>query len=115
MKQGIIFVITSLIGLGVWVGISIISGKEEAWDSPLFFVLGLPIMILASGIAGYIDPGGFWLWGIAVVILQPVALLINSEIGPFILVGFFTFGVFAVLCVFGAWVGGKLRGITKKT
>jgi len=52
-RETIIFAITSVVGLGAWVAITIVSGKEEAWDSLLFFTIGLPVMLCASGVAGY--------------------------------------------------------------
>lgn len=108
-REGITFAVTAVVGLAVWVGITVVSGEREAWDSPLFFVVGLPVMMCASGVAGYIEPGPSWLWGIAVVCLQPIALLYYSEPGPLFVVGFFTFGVIAGFGVFAAWVGGKLK------
>jgi len=113
-REILIFAITAVVGLAVWVGIAIVSGKEEAWDSSLFFTIGLPVMLCASGVAGYIEPRRFWLWGIAVVSLQPIILLYNSEFGPLFMVGFFTFGVFAGLGVLGALVGAALRRQRKK-
>ncbi|MBP1657644.1 MAG: hypothetical protein H6Q31_2245 [Bacteroidetes bacterium] len=61
-RELLIFAITAVVGLAVWVGIAIVSGREEAWDSSLFFTIGLPVMLCASGIAGYIEPRRFWLW-----------------------------------------------------
>lgn len=113
-REIIVFAITAVVGLAVWVGIAIVSREAEAWDSYLFFVPGLPIMMCASGVAGYMKPERFWLWGIAVVSLQPVALLYKSIVGPLFVVGLFTFGVFAGLGVAGAWVGAKLKQKRKK-
>lgn len=45
-KDPIIFAITAVIGLAVWVDITGISGKAEAWDSPLFFRISLPVMLM---------------------------------------------------------------------
>ena len=108
-REAIIFAITSVVGLGAWVAITIVSGKEEAWDSLLFFTIGLPVMLCASGVAGYIEPQRFWLWGIAVVSLQPIALLSGGNVGPLFLVGFFMFGFFAGAGMLSAWVGAALR------
>jgi hypothetical protein len=113
-REIFVFAITAVVGLAVWVGIARVSGEVEAWDSYLFFVLSLPIMMCASGVAGYMEPKRFWLWGIAVVSLQPVALLYNSNVGPLFVVGLFTFGVFAGLGVISALVGAKLKQKRKK-
>ena len=115
-REVITFGLTAIMGLAVWLGITVVSGEEEAWDSHLFFVVGLPLMVFASGVAGYIAPERFLIWGIAVVSLQPVALLLHSSVlGPLFLVGLFTFGVFAGVCMLSAWVGATLGRKMKRT
>ena len=67
-------------------------------------------MLLASGIAGYIEPESSILMGIAVVSLQPIALFISvKELGPLAVIGLMYFGVFAVLCTGSAFIGAYIR------
>lgn len=109
-KKDIILTLTvAIIGLIIWIGISIVSGQEEAWDSPLFFRLGIPLMLLASFIAGFIRPGKAWLWGLATVILQPLLLFFTSRVGPLIAVGLLFFLFFFGICTVSAFMGGMLR------
>jgi hypothetical protein len=42
--------VAALTGIGVWCGISVVSGEPEAWDSPLYWRLGYPLL-LALGCA----------------------------------------------------------------
>ena len=109
-KKDIILTLTvAIIGLIIWIGISIVSGRKEAWDSPLFFELGIPLMLLVSFIAGFIRPGKAWLWGLAMVILQPLALFFTSRVGPLIVVGLFVFLFYFGICTVSAFMGGMLR------
>ena len=106
----LIFSVAAIVGLVIWRGVSALTAKPEAWDSNLFWSTGLPAMVLASAIGGYVRPVRSWLWGLGVVSLQPVDLLVNTGGGPFILVGLMFFGVFAAVCALSAYGGGALRG-----
>lgn len=41
-------------GFAIWVVISIASGKDEAWDSPIYAMAGLPMLAIGSAILGWI-------------------------------------------------------------
>jgi hypothetical protein len=108
-RERVIFVILAVIGVTVWTAIAGASGQREAWDSCLFFAVGLPVMLVAAAVAGYLEPKRPWIWGIAVVSLQPLALMVGAEPGVFMLVGLLTFGFFAGGGAAGAYVGSALR------
>jgi len=113
-KRGTVFLVTAVAGLAIWLIIAAVSGKNEAWDSDYFYIVGIPAMLIVSGTAGFIEPVQPWLWGIAVVSFQPIALFFRAELGPLALVGLFTFGIFAVLCMGSAYAGASLRQWRRK-
>jgi hypothetical protein len=76
-RQIFLSIILSVIGLAVWIAVGKMSNEAEPWDSIHYFQIGLPIMFVASAIAGFIEPEFPWKWGLFVVILQPVALFIQ--------------------------------------
>jgi hypothetical protein len=43
-------------GIIVWVVVSMISGKREAWDSEWYFQLGTPVVCVVSAILGFVEP-----------------------------------------------------------
>ena len=43
------------VGLEVWIGYA--GHRREAWDSPLFWSVGMPIATLASAAIGYVAQG----------------------------------------------------------
>ncbi|NEW80574.1 MAG: hypothetical protein GZ086_14390 [Gelidibacter sp.] len=108
-KQIFIAIILSVIGLGVWIVASRMSNEVEAWDSIQYYQISLPAMFIASAIAGFIEPKRPWMWGVFVVILQPIALFIQTGGGPYILVGLFFFFFFIGLAIGFAYVGKWLR------
>jgi len=108
-KEILIFVTLATLGVAVWKTVTVTTGEREAWDSLVYFAIGLPAMLVATAVAGYAAPRRSWLFGVAVVCLQPVALLADGEPGPLLVVGLLTFGFLAGLCAFSAYIGGTLR------
>lgn len=113
-RERLLYVMTSLIGLGVWLGVSLYSGQIEAWDSDLYYGLGIGVMMLTAGTAGYVEPGMSWRWGISVVILQPLAMMLMSDAGPLMIVGLILFAVFALLCMGAAVLGAAVKEMAKR-
>jgi len=109
LRDLVVFLLLSALGLIVWISISWLSGRIEAWDSSVYFLVGLPVMMLSAAIAGYFVSGRPSVWGIAVVWLQPVVLFTGGESGPLWIVGAFTFCVLTGLCVLGAYLGASAR------
>lgn len=61
------------IGFATWMGLSALGGLQqgveggpfrlrEAWDTNAYFVVGVPMMALCVGLAGYAMPERFWKW-----------------------------------------------------
>ena len=108
-RERYIYLVTSLIGLGIWVGVSYHSGQPEAWDSGLFYGIGVGVMMLTAAIAGYAEPAAPWRWGISMVVLQPLALILMSNAGAVMLFGLLLFAVLAFLCMGAAVTGAGLK------
>lgn len=92
-RQIFLSIILSVIGLTVWIAVGKMSNEVEPWDSIEYYLIGLPIMFGASAIAGFIEPKFPLRWGLFVVVLQPIALFIESKAGPLAIVGLFFFYV----------------------
>jgi hypothetical protein len=107
----IVFLTTALAGLGIWLAVVGASGTREAWDSDYFYNVGFPCMAFVSGLAGFLRPSHAWRWGIAAMILQPVALYWGQgpSQGRFEPIGLFFFLAYAVALAFCAVAGAKLR------
>ena len=110
-KEQLLYLATSLVGLGVWTGISMYSDQPEAWNSELYYGVGVVVMMLTAAWAGYVEPEAPWRWGISIVILQPLALMLMSDAGPLMFVGLLLFGVLAFLCMGAAIMGAGVRRV----
>jgi hypothetical protein len=74
--------LTVFTGVALELGIHALSGRREAWDSPLYWTLGLPAACLASVLIGFLSQRTGWLWAAAIVPSQVTTMMVrNGEIG----------------------------------
>jgi peptidoglycan/LPS O-acetylase OafA/YrhL len=68
------------IGAGVllWIGTALVSGRSEAWDSPLYWSITYPLCLLLAGAFAYFEPERPWRWALALMLVQPLAMLLTS-------------------------------------
>ena len=105
------FLGVAVVGLAIWLAVSAVSGKREVWESDYFYNVGFPCLALVSGVAGFLRPNRPWLWGIATVALQPLALYWghNPFQGGIGAIGLFFFAAYSVALAFCAVGGAGLR------
>ncbi|HSO07710.1 MAG TPA: hypothetical protein VLW45_10735, partial [Pelomicrobium sp.] len=48
------------LGAAIWIGIAAASGRREAWDSELYFALGIPALCVLALVLGYLSPRNSW-------------------------------------------------------
>jgi hypothetical protein len=109
IQEVAIGITAALCGLAVWQVISSSGGMQEAWDSPEYFLTGIPVMMLTAVVCGFVSAQKPWRWGLAVVCLQPVALYSQGQAGPLLVVGLAMFGVIAILCILAAYGGAGIK------
>ena len=69
-------------GVVLEVGIHLLSGRREAWDSELYWTLGLPIAGLVCLAIGFFSARGNWIWSAIIVPSQVLTMMVRSgEIG----------------------------------
>lgn len=74
-------------GLAFWAFATLLLGKQEPWDSPVYPVVYLASLGL-SGAFGYMLPSRSWFWGVIVIFAQlPVMVLQTERAGPLIGIG----------------------------
>ena len=65
-------------GGALWLLTSLISGRAEAWDAPMYWTVSYPLAILLAGVLGYRAPRRAWRWGLTVMLVQAPVLLLTS-------------------------------------
>jgi len=107
LRRPAVVVISAATGVLLEIGVFMVSGRREAWDSPVFWTAGLPIAAL---IARFVATGSDWLWAAIIAPSQVLTMMARSgEIGslwPLTLVlSFILSGPF----VAAAFVGSRFR------
>lgn len=105
--------IAGLAGILVWVMVSLVSGRREAWDSSLYFQIGLPALCLTSAVMGYVAPRRAWRWGAVPLAAQTAWMLVTLGLGNLWPLGLVAGGVLAVPPIlasrFGAFLSHSVR------
>jgi hypothetical protein len=73
------YAVSALIGLAVCLAISLATGRKEAWDSDLYFSVGMPVMVLAIFAISWLFPKGAWRWTVSMAVGQSVAMLLGGN------------------------------------
>ncbi len=106
MKRDTWLVVSAVTGgIVVWLLVSAFSHKREAWDSDLYFTLGLPAVCLLSALLGYLEPSKPWRWGAAPVAGQALVMLLTQSPGNLLPLGIVMFGVLALPSIVTAKMG----------
>ena len=72
--QYIPYVASALAGLGVCLAITIVTGRKEAWDSGVYFFVGIPIMCALIFVISYRFPTHAWRWTLSMAVGQSLAI-----------------------------------------
>ena len=71
-----------LTGVTLELGIHALSGRNEAWDSPAFWTLGLPLACLVAFGIGLLSRSTDWKWTLAVAPSQVMTMMVRAgEVG----------------------------------
>lgn len=92
-------------GALVWILVSAASGRKEAWDSGLYYAVGMPAVCFLALVLGYLAPERPWRWGVAPCIGQFAWMLLSQGPGNLLPLGVILFGVLSLPAVLAARVG----------
>ena len=67
-----------LSGLVVCLAITIATGRNEAWDSGVYFSVGIPMMCVLIFAIGYLFPTRAWRWTLTMAAGQSAALALGG-------------------------------------
>lgn len=96
-------------GAILWLLTAGISGRTEAWDSPLYWTVTYPLAIGLAGGLGYLVPEKPWRWGLAVMLVQAVVLAIAASGFGLLPLGLILFAVLALPAIGLALIMARVR------
>ncbi|MGA6829371.1 hypothetical protein ACO9S2_17405 [Nitrospira sp. NS4] len=95
------------IGIVVWIVVSLLSGRREAWDSEWYFLIGVPVICIVSAALGFIETSRPWRWGVAPLVGQLSWMLVTQGPGNLLPLGVVVFGVLSVPSIVTARIGAS--------
>jgi hypothetical protein len=97
-------------GVALELGIHALSGRREAWDSELYWTVGLPAAGLAAALMGFISTRADWLWSAAIVPSQVMTMMVRSgELGGLWPLAVILSSILSAPFVAFAFVGSRFR------
>ena len=67
--------ISIAIGMALEIGVTLASGRREAWDAGVYWSMGLPLAALGAAAIGYLSRGRAWLATALIVPAQVATMM----------------------------------------
>jgi hypothetical protein len=105
-----LYYVVAAAGALLWLGTMGVSGRSEAWDSPLYWSVTYPLCLVLAGACGYFEPVRPWRFALTLMLVQPVVMILTSGGGLSLLpLGIIMFGILALPAILIARIGAWLR------
>ena len=109
--------IAVVVGIASWELVRQLGGRREAWDDPVYWQLGYPLLIVAAFVLGLIWREAPWRWAAWMMGGQAawsiVLAMVKDGVPNLFPLGLVMFAVLALPCVAaayaGRWLGGRVR------
>jgi hypothetical protein len=83
-------------GAALWIAVTVISGRREAWDAPLYWTAAYPAGIAVAGVLGYLAPTRPWRWSLTLMSAQAVAMSVTAASFGLLPLGLILFGILSL-------------------
>ncbi len=101
---------TAIIGGALlWLLAAAVSGRREAWDSSLYWMIAYPLSIALAGGLGYRVPHKPWRWGLAVMLAQAAVLVATGGDFGLLPLGLIVFSILALPAIGVAVFMSRIR------
>ena len=110
LRRRAIIALSVAAGVALELGVALTSGRREAWDSPLYWTIGLPAAGLAALLIGFAAPRPEWRWTALIAPSQVLTMMLRSgAIGNLWPVALVLSSILSAPFVAAAFVGSRLR------
>ena len=110
LRRPAIIVLSVATGVVLEMVVALASGRREAWDSPIFWSVGLPAAGLAALLIGFVAGRPAWLWTVLIAPSQVLTMMLRSgEIGNLWPLSLVLSSVLSAPFVAAAFIGSRLR------
>jgi hypothetical protein len=98
-----------LIGAADWELVRKLGTRREAWDDPLYWQVGYPLLLLAAFLLGLVWREGAWRWAVLLILGQAawsLGLAVNQDGAPNLWpAGLVMFALVGLPCLLAAYAG----------
>jgi peptidoglycan/LPS O-acetylase OafA/YrhL len=99
-------------GIASWEIVRQLGARREAWDDPLYWQVGFPLLIVVAFVLGAVWRERPWRWGVLIVAAQAVWSLglafLRDGVPNLWPLGLVMFALMALPCVAAAYVGSRV-------
>jgi hypothetical protein len=103
-----LYIVAILGGAAIWISVAAASGRREAWDSGLYFSVGIPAVCFLSMALAFFEPRRPWRWGVLPIVGQFAWMLLSQGLGNLLPLGIIVFGVLSLPSIVAALVGASI-------
>ena len=103
-----LYLVAAACGAAIWIFVALASGRKEAWDSGLYFSVGIPAVCLVSTAFAFFEPNRSWRWGVLPLVGQFVWMLFSPGPGNLLPLGVIAFAVLSVPPIVTARIGASI-------
>jgi hypothetical protein len=107
------YVVSAVTGAATWFVIAGAGGRE-AWDSDLYFSVGLPAIGIVAAALGFLVPHRAWRWAFVPFGAQALAAFAQNPTANLLPIGLMVFGVLGVGCLVPTYVGVAIARIVRR-
>lgn len=101
-------VLAAVVGAGLWLLATVLSGRREPWDGGGYWMVAYPLALFACAALGRLFSQGPWRWPLILFAGQFVAMCLrNGELGNLWPLGLVLFGLLALPGVFFAALAAR--------
>ena len=96
-------------GAVIWFAVAALGGRREAWDSSLYWTVGMPAAIVAAALLAWFEPRKPWRWAVYTYLGQFVAMIVLAHGGGLWPLGLAAMLVLSLPAVAAAAIVGRIR------
>jgi len=96
-------------GAVLWQATAMVTGRREAWDSSLYWVLAYPLGLALAGVVAYLNPLRPWRWALSLMWVQAAVMTLSGGDYGLLPLGLIMFGFLAVPPIAVATIVASLR------
>lgn len=99
-------------GIASWEIVRQLGSRREAWDDPLYWQLGFPLLIVVAFVLGAVWRERPWRWGLLMVGAQAVWSLglafLQDGVPNLLPAGLIMFALLSLPCIAASYVGSRV-------